>query len=121
MIFMAKFGIEIGFMTSYFASFTDTRIFPLEKRATAIGICKFMARGLCGLAPIVNEFPEPIPIGCFASILVIAFAYNISLNLPEVKKEELPIIGNVSLSKKLERKESLRQANKNDIKTLKKA
>lgn len=92
MIFMAKFGVEIGFLTSYFASFTDTRIFPIEKRATAIGICKFMARALCGLAPLVNEFPEPIPIGCFASVLAIAFTYNMSLSLPEIKKEDRPII-----------------------------
>jgi hypothetical protein len=87
MIFMAKFGIEIGFLTSYFASFTDTRIFPVEKRATAIGVCKFMARALCGLAPIVNEFPEPIPISCFAGILFIAFAYNMTLSLPELKSD----------------------------------
>jgi hypothetical protein len=94
MIFMAKFGIEIGFLTSYFASFTDTRIFPIEKRATAIGICKFMARALCGLAPLVNEFPEPIPIGCFSGILAIAFTYNMTMSLPEIKKEEVPVIGN---------------------------
>lgn len=84
-VFIAKFGIEIGFLSSYFASFTDDRIFPIEKRATAIGLCKVVARGLTGTAPMINELPDPVPMVCFSVALATAFAYNITLNLP--KKE----------------------------------
>lgn len=82
-VFIAKFGIEIGFLSSYFASFTDDRIFPIEKRATAIGICKVVARTLAGTAPMVNELPDPIPMSLFAVTLAVAFIYNMTLNLPK--------------------------------------
>jgi hypothetical protein len=54
-IFLCKFGVAIAFLSSYYASFTDNRIFPNEKRATAIGICNFVGRGLTGFSPIINE------------------------------------------------------------------
>ena len=85
-VLVAKFGIEIGFLTSYFASFTDDRVFPIEKRATAIGTCKFIARGLTALAPLVNELPDPIPMSIFVVTLGIAFIYNTTLNLPSTKE-----------------------------------
>ena len=54
-IVVGKFGIAISFLASYFASFIDDRIFPIEKRATAIGICNICARTLTGFSPIISE------------------------------------------------------------------
>ena len=79
-IFVTKFGIAIAFLSSYFACFTDPRIFPLEKRATAIGICNFIARGLAGISPMINELPEPTPMGAFTVIIIIALINTTTLN-----------------------------------------
>ena len=83
-IFVAKFGVAMGFLTSYFASFIDDRIFPAEKRATSIGICNLVARGLTGLAPIINEMAEPMPMICFLAMLLLAFINTFYLNLETV-------------------------------------
>ena len=83
LIFVAKFGIEIGVLASLFSSFTDDRIFPIEKRATSIGTCKVLARTFTSFAPLINELPEPIPMSVFVGTLGIAFLYNLTLNLPE--------------------------------------
>ena len=86
MIFIAKFGVAAGFLNAYFASFSDDRIFNIEKRATAIGICNLGARAVTSLAPLINELPEPFPMVAFISILSIAFLINTTLNLPEKSK-----------------------------------
>ena len=85
LIFLAKFGVAIGYLCSYYASFSDDRIFPIERRSTAIGFCKFIGRAVTGLAPIINEIAEPFPMVCFASILGFAFLYNLTLNLPDLR------------------------------------
>ena len=82
LIFLAKFGVAIGYLCSYYASFSDNRIFPIERRTTAIGFCKFIGRAVTGLAPIINEIAEPFPMVCFTSILGFAFLYNLTFNLP---------------------------------------
>jgi len=84
LIFLAKFGVAIGYLCSYYASFSDNRIFPIEKRTTAIGFCKFIGRAVTGLAPLINEVAEPFPMVCFASILGFAFIYNLTFNLPDL-------------------------------------
>ena len=78
--FVAKFGIAMAFLNSYYASFTEENIFPIERRATAIGICNFCARGLTGLAPMVNEMADPIPIVSIICILFIGFINNFILD-----------------------------------------
>lgn len=65
--FTAKVGTHITFSNAYYASFSDVRVFPLLKRATAIGICQFVARGLTIFSPMVAELDKPIP------MLVLAF------------------------------------------------
>ena len=59
--FIAKIGTHLTFSNAYYASFSDQRVFPLLKRATAIGICQFVARGLTIFAPLIAELDEPIP------------------------------------------------------------
>lgn len=85
-IFVAKFGTASGFLISYMASFSDNRIFPVEKRATAIGICNFIGRAVTSLAPMINELEEPEPMCFFLVVMFIAWIYNFSLNLPDPKK-----------------------------------
>ena len=82
-IFVAKYGIAMSFLTSYFASFIDTRIFPIEKRATAIGVCNLIARSLAGICPMINELKEPTPMVFFVTILIVAFVNTATLNLEE--------------------------------------
>ena len=80
---IAKFGIAISFLASYFASFIDNRIFPIEKRATAIGVCNICARSLTGLSPIISELQEPLPMVYFIALLFIALICNSTINLDE--------------------------------------
>jgi hypothetical protein len=87
LIFISKFGVSIAYLTSYFASFTDNRIFPIEKRATAVGICKLVGRTFAALAPMVNEYSKPIPMESFVVMLAISFLYNISLSLPDIEEK----------------------------------
>ena len=81
----AKFGIAISFLASYFASFIDNRIFPMEKRATAIGVCNVCARTLTGLSPIISELQEPLPMVYFVAILFIALICTTTIHLEELK------------------------------------
>ena len=62
MSFITKFGLNLSFLNAYICSYNDDEIFPIIKRATAIGICNFIARTLTILAPIVAELDRPIPI-----------------------------------------------------------
>jgi hypothetical protein len=80
-IFMCKFGVAMAFLSSYYASFTDNRIFSNEKRATAIGICNFVGRGLTGLSPIINELNEPVPMAFFLAINIVALFNTTTINL----------------------------------------
>lgn len=82
-IAIGKFGIAISFLASYFASFIDDRIFPIENRATAIGICNICARSLTGLSPIISEFREPMPMVFFVGSLIIALICNSKINLED--------------------------------------
>ena len=85
-IFVAKFGIAFGFLISYMASFSDTRIFPIEKRATAIGICNIIGRSFTATAPLINEMTDPPPMYFFLAVCSVAWCYNFTLDLPEPKK-----------------------------------
>jgi hypothetical protein len=48
---ITKFGIAATNLACYSASFTDERIFPSRKRATATAICNIIARSLAVFAP----------------------------------------------------------------------
>lgn len=80
-IFLCKFGVAMAFLSSYYASFCDDRIFSSDRRATAIGICNFVARGLTGLSPMINELKEPVPMGFFMVMCFIALVNTVSINL----------------------------------------
>jgi hypothetical protein len=43
------------------------------KRATATGICNFIARGLTVFAPLIAELDTPIPTSILLGIAVVAF------------------------------------------------
>ena len=87
MCFVAKFGLAMAFLNSYYASFTEEHIFPIERRATAIGICNFCARGITGFAPMVNEMANPVPIVSIICILFIGFINNFFL-ITEAEKND---------------------------------
>lgn len=72
--FIAKFGVGLAFLCCYQASFSDETLFPSETRATAIGTCQFIARGLTTLAPEICELAAPQPIEAMIFASVIAFA-----------------------------------------------
>lgn len=57
----AKIGVHLTFSNAYYASFSDQRVFPLLRKATAVGICQFIARGLTISAPMIAELDKPIP------------------------------------------------------------
>ena len=71
--FIAKFGVHITYANSYQASFSDPRTFPLLKRATATGICNFVARICTIFAPLAAELDSPYP------YMVLIFLSTISL------------------------------------------
>ena len=60
-VFIAKVGVNMSFLNVYQASFGQNIIFPFYKRATAIGICNLIARGITIAAPMVAEAPKPYP------------------------------------------------------------
>lgn len=62
LILLLKMGIIMSFIITTQASFTDERIFPASKRNTSVGTCGMIARSITIVAPIVNEWPAPIPI-----------------------------------------------------------
>ena len=91
-IFLCKYGIAMAFLSSYYASFTDSRIFPNERRATAIGICNFVGRGLTGFSPMINELKEPIPMGFFLVMCFIALVNTTTINLTQETKKKPGLI-----------------------------
>jgi len=54
-------------------------MFPQEQRATATGICNFIARSLTILSPIVAELDEPYPVLLISLSGTIAFLVASSL------------------------------------------
>jgi hypothetical protein len=78
--FIAKFGIALAFLCTYQASFSDETLFPVQIRATIIGTCQIIARGLTILAPEITELPSPQPIMYFVIIaglaLLTSFAFD---------------------------------------------
>ena len=74
--FISKFGIQLAFLSTYTASFSNDRIFPAEKRTSAIGQCQFIGRLLTVLASEVTEMPQPLPILCFLGLIALAIAVS---------------------------------------------
>ena len=61
-------------------------IFPFYKRATAIGICNFIARTITITSSLVAELPRPWPGYIFLTITFISFLN--AFFLPSKKEEE---------------------------------
>lgn len=78
LIFFSKFGVALAFLFTYQASYQDDNIFPVSRRASAIGQCQMVARGITVLAPQVSEFPKPIPIASFCAVILLAFLVSLT-------------------------------------------
>lgn len=59
--FFCKLGINMAFQGAYLGSFSNEAMFPINKRATAIGICNFVARLLTIFSFMVAELKKPGP------------------------------------------------------------
>jgi len=70
-VFFAKVGANMSFQNVYSASFNENMIFPFYKRATAIGICNLIARGVTVAAPMVAELPRPWPAGLLVAFSIV--------------------------------------------------
>jgi hypothetical protein len=60
--FLAKIGVSLTILFTYYVNFSDPKTFPLLKRTTAIGICNFIASVATIFAPLAAELDRPIPI-----------------------------------------------------------
>jgi len=89
LIFMIKIGVNTSFLAAYRASFNEDFIFPFFKRATAVGICNFIARSFTILAPLCAEIPTPGPIIIHIFINLIAFITCFTLPSKEEGEEFL--------------------------------
>ena len=78
LIFIAKFGIQLATLSTYTASFSDDNIFPADRRATAIGQCQIVARGLTILSPEVTELPKPQPMIIYCVLVSLALGVSLS-------------------------------------------
>lgn len=78
MILVLKMGIIMSFIITTQVSFTDDRIFPSNRRNTSVGTCGMIARSVTIVAPIVNEWPAPIPIVIILVFSVIGLATSIT-------------------------------------------
>lgn len=70
--FVSKFGLALAFLATYTASFSNDKIFPPERRTSAIGKCQLIGRTLTVLASEATELPKPQPILCFIILTTIA-------------------------------------------------
>ena len=64
-------------------------MFPAAKRATAIGVCNFIARALTICAPLVAELKRPVPAVyvCFIALTALLVATTFP-----TKEEELALL-----------------------------
>ena len=74
-------------MTLCFATLAscEAHMFPLLKRATAIGICNFVSRLVTIFAPLAAELEKPLPTLCL--LIVNMTALLISLTFPSREAE----------------------------------
>ena len=58
-MFIAKFGVNLAFLCTYTASFSNDKIFPASIRTSAIGQCQLIGRMLTVFASEATELPKP--------------------------------------------------------------
>jgi len=56
-------------------------MFPQIHRATVIGMCNIIARSFTIMAPLVNEYPEPIPMLVIMILVTIGLLNSFTLQL----------------------------------------
>ena len=84
--FFTRIGLNVSFQNCYQAGYSNATVFPLAKRATAIGICNFIARLITACAPLVAEFKEPEPAGYLCAVTFTSFL--VAFFLPSKGEEE---------------------------------
>lgn len=83
LIFLTKFGIAMALLASQLSSLTDARLFPVDRRANALGFVNILAQAWTSLVPIINEFEESTPIVYLNILLAIAFLTSLTFSIPE--------------------------------------
>jgi hypothetical protein len=78
LILVLKMGIIMSFILTTQASFTDERIFPASKRNTSVGSCGMIARSITIVAPIVNEWPAPVPLMVILGFCIIGLLTSLT-------------------------------------------
>lgn len=84
-VFIAKIGVNMTFQNTYQASFGENMIFPFYKRATAIGICNFVARSVTVASSLMAEIERPWP--AVVLIIVTSIALVDAIFLPSYSDE----------------------------------
>jgi len=69
-LFMLCLAIQVGFTGVFQSAFEDDRVFPFNKRATAINIIILVSKTLTIAAPFINELEEPIPVIVIGSVAI---------------------------------------------------
>jgi hypothetical protein len=64
-------------------------LFPDEKRATAIGICQLVARGLTILSPEEAELPAPQPMLIFCGLVSLALLTTFTFPDDHIKPTDI--------------------------------
>lgn len=75
----------MSFQNTYQASFGENLIFPFYKRATAIGICNFIARSVTIFSSLAAELDRPWPAILLISLTSIAIVT--AFFLPSMSEE----------------------------------
>ena len=82
-VFITKIGVNVTFQFAYQTTYTDDKVFPFYKRATAIGIVNFIARSLTILSSLAAELPRPWPASLLIGVNVIALITACFLPTPK--------------------------------------
>jgi len=84
---LTKFGLGAAMLSCYSACFSDDKIFPPHKRATAIGMCNIVARFFTIFAPEINELVAPLPMLIFILIISVALVSSFTFFTIEADDE----------------------------------
>jgi hypothetical protein len=76
MILGAKFGISSTFNIAYLS---NIMLYPPILATTAFGICNLFARVATIVAPELAEIPNPVPMGVFSGLCILAIVSSVLL------------------------------------------
>ena len=88
LMFIAKFGVNLAFLCTYTASFSNEKLFPASVRPSAIGQCQLIGRMLTVFASEVTELPKPQPIMYFLALASIAICVSLTFESEEEEDKD---------------------------------